>query len=428
MRSVKKEDSNIKVLLLNTSDIKGGAGRAAYRLHQGLQIISVDSQMLVQDKSSDSKTVIAPSTRLGESLARTRVAFDRLPLKFYPKRAQSTFSLQWLPDKAVPKIAQLEPDIINLHWIGEAFIRVETMSKFNRPLVWTLHDMWAFTGGCHYSQDCDRYTASCGTCPQLCSRENWDLSRWVWQRKSKDWKNLNLTIVTPSRWLGKCASSSSLFKNIRVEIIPNGLNVGTYKPLHRQAARELLKLPQDKKIILFGSLQATGDKRKGFHLLQPALQELSKSGWKDKLELVVFGSSKPEHPPELGFKAHYLGTFSDDLSLAIVYSAADVLVLPSTQENLANTVMEALACGTPCVAFDIGGMPDMIEHQKNGYLAQPYKIEDLAQGIAWVLENKERHQKLSYHAREKVEQEFTLEIQASRYVSIFSEILDGDNC
>jgi glycosyltransferase involved in cell wall biosynthesis len=184
-------------------------------------------------------------------------------------------------------------------------------------------------------------------------------------------------------------------------------------------------LPQDKQLVLFGALKATSDKRKGFHLLQPALQDLSKSGWQEGLELVIFGSSAPEKPLDLGFKTHYLGTLSDDLSLALVYSAADVFVLPSTQDNLPNTVLEAIACGTPCVAFNIGGMPDMIEHQKNGYLAQPYKIEDLAQGIAWVLENKERHRKLGDRAREKAEQEFTLEIQARRYLSLFTEILSG---
>jgi len=416
----------MKVLQLSTSDIKGGAARAAYRLHQGLQSIDVTSQILVQSKSSNDEAVAAPKTNLSEGIAKIKVTFDHLPLKLYPQRQGGTFSLQWLPDTVSSKVAQSAPDIINLHWINQGFIQIETLAKLKSPLVWTLHDMWAFTGGCHYSQDCDRYTATCGACPQLCSSKDWDLSRWIWKRKAKAWKNLNLTIVTPSKWLGKCANSSSLFKNLRVEIIPYGLDIEIYRPINRQVARELLKLPQDKQIILFGSLRATGDQRKGFHLLQPALQELSKSGWKDTLELVIFGASQPKHPPEFGFKAHYLGTLSDDLSLAIVYSAADVFVLPSTQDNLPNTVLEAIACGTPCVTFNIGGMPDMIEHQNNGYLAQPYKIEDLAQGIAWVLENKERHQKLSHRAREKVEQEFTLKIQASRYLSLFTDILGGD--
>ena len=415
----------MNVLLVSTYDIEGGAARAAYRLHQGLQGKGISSKMLVQDKSSNDVTVFAPKTRLDQGIARARLTLDALPLKFYRKRDSSTFSLQWLPDGIVPKITQLEPDVINLHWIGEAFLQAEAIAKFDKPLVWTLHDMWAFTGGCHYNQDCDRYTASCGACPQLGSSKDWDLSRWVWQRKAKTWKDLNLTIVCPSSWLAECARTSSLFKDVPVEVIPYGLDTGKYKPLNRKVARELLHLPQDKQLVLFGALKATSDKRKGFHLLQPALQDLSKSGWQEGLELVIFGSSAPDKPLDLGFKTHYLGTLSDDLSLALVYSAADVFVLPSTQDNLPNTVLEAIACGTPCVAFNIGGMPDMIEHQKNGYLAQPYKIEDLAQGIAWVLENKERHRKLGDRAREKAEQEFTLEIQARRYLSLFTEILSG---
>jgi len=414
----------MKVLQLSTFDIDGGAARAAYRLHQGLESIGVTSQMLVQSKSSHDEAVAAPKTNLSEGIAKTKVTFDHLPLKIYPQRQGTTFSPQWVPDTVISRVAQLAPDIINPHWINQGFVQIETLAKLKRPLVWTLHDMWAFTGGCHYNQDCDRYTASCGACPQLGSSKDWDLSRWVWQRKAKSWRNLNLTIVALSSWLAKCATSSSLFKDVRVELIPNGLDTEKYKPINRHVARDLLNLPQDKQLILFGSLKATGDKRKGFHLLQPALRDLSKSGWQDRLELVIFGASEPDNPPDFGLKAHYLGTFSDDLSLALVYSAVDVFVLPSTQENLANTVMEAIACGIPCVAFNIGGMPDLIEHQKNGYLAQPYKIEDLAQGIAWVLENEERHQKLSHRAREKAQQEFTLEIQARRYLSIFTEICE----
>jgi glycosyltransferase involved in cell wall biosynthesis len=414
----------MKSLLVSSFDIEGGAARAAYRLHQGLQSIGLHSQMLVQEKSSNDNSVIAPTTRLAEGISRMKLTFDALPLKLYRQRDSTTFSIQWFPDGIISKISQLEPDIINLHWTNEAFVQVETIAKLNKPVVWSLHDMWAFTGGCHYSQVCDRYIKSCGACPQLHSSKNWDLSRWIWQRKAKALRNPNLTIVAFSSWLAKCASSSSLFKDLRVELIPNGIDTTKYRAIERQVARELLQLPQDKHLVLFGSLKATSDKRKGFHLLQPALQDLSKSGWHDELELLILGASQPENPPDFGFKVHYLGTLSDDLALALVYSAADVFVLPSTQENLANTVMEALACGIPCVAFNIGGMPDMIEHQKNGYLAQPYKIEDLAQGIAWVLENGERHQKLSHRSREKVEQEFTLELQAYRYLSLFKEVSD----
>lgn len=283
--------------------------------------------------------------------------------------------------------------------------------------------MWAFTGGCHYTQDCDRYLSSCGACPQLGSQKESDLSRWIWRRKAKTYKNLNLTIVTPSLWLGKCAKSSTLLKDFRVECIPNGIDTEIYRPMDKSLARDALRLPQDKKLILFGSLRATSDRRKGFHLLQGALQELRNSDdLRDSTELVVFGSSEPSDPPKFGFKTHYLGSFNDDLALSFVYSAADVFVLPSIQENLANTVMEALACGTPCVAFDIGGMPDMIEHQQNGYLAEPYQTDSLAKGISLLIRDSSPYNYLSIRAREKVEKEFSLETQANLYSLIFKTI------
>lgn len=413
----------IKVLHLSNSD-DGGAGRAALRLSQGLRKMGVDSQVLVQFKSGDDKTVLAPRSSLEKVILKLKLTeyLDRLPLQFYRQRDAGDFSPELLPDAIASKVAQHNPDIINLHWVCNGFLKIETLAKLTQPLVWTLHDMWPFTGGCHYSQECDRYADSCGACPILHSDRNGDLSRWIWQRKAKAWKDLNLTIVTPSSWLAKCASSSSLFKNLRVEVIPNGLDTRKYKPVQRQIAREILDLPQDKYLVLFGAMYASSARRKGFHLLGPALQSLSQSGWQDKIELAVFGASEPTEPIELGFKSHYLGKLSDEISLALVYAAADVFVAPSLQDNLPNTVMEAIACGTPCVAFNIGGMSEMIEHQVNGYLAQPYQIDDLAQGIAWVIENRERHQKLCDRAREKAEQEFTLEIQARRYESVYQEL------
>lgn len=415
----------MKILLLSTDDIKPGAARAAYRFNQSLQSIGIHSQMLVQTKQSDDNTVIGikDSSGIGQTFTGLRLGLDKLPLRFYPNRENTTYSPQWLPDNIASKVAQLNPDLISLHWICQSYLQIETIAKLKKPIVWTLRDMWSFTGGCHYSSNCNHYTDSCGACPQLHSSKDWDLSRWVWRRKAKAWRNLDLTVVALSSWLGKCASSSSLFKNLRVEVIPNGIDTQKYRPINQQLAREILRLPQDKQLVFFGAARATSEKRKGFHLLQPALQNLSKSGYQDQLEVVIFGASEPDNPPDFGFKAYYLGKLSDDLLLALVYSAADVFIAPSTEENLANTVLEAIACGTPCVAFNIGGMPDLIEHQKNGYLAQPYEIEDLAQGIAWILENKERHHKLGNRAREKAEQEFTMAIQAHRYLSLFNEIL-----
>lgn len=409
----------MKILHLSTSDVEGGAARAAYRIHQGLKAKSVHSQMLVRAKSSIDRTVIPQEDLLTKLGPRS----NNLPLKLYPQRERKMFSPQWFPDMIAPQVKQLNPDLILLHWICNGYVKIETLAKFHKPLVWTLHDMWPLTGGCHSSGDCDRYKLSCGSCPQLNNQTNWDLSHWVWQRKVKAWQDLNLTIVSPSHWLADCAKSSSIFQNFSIEVIPHGLDLTKYKPIEQKLARTLLNLPQDKQLISFGS-GSTKDPNKGFHFLQEALEKLRQSEWKERIELVVFGSSPPDNPKSLGFKTHYLERFHDDLSLAIVFSAADVLVVPSKQEAFGQTASESLACGTPVVAFATTGLKDIIDSHHNGYLAKPFESEDLARGIAWVLGNDERHQKLRSNARVKAVREFSLELQAHRYLSLISNILN----
>jgi glycosyltransferase involved in cell wall biosynthesis len=410
----------MKILHLSTSDIDNGGARAAYRLHKGLQSIGSDSEMLVRAKFSFEETVTAETsvlTKLGPSAS-------GLPLRLYPKCKSGMFSTQWFPDKIASRANQINPDIINLHWVCNGYLQIEAISKLNKPLVWTLHDMWPFTGGCDYIQECEKYKDSCGACPQLQSSNSLDLSRWVWKRKAQAWKNANLTIVATSSWMADCARSSSLFKNLRVEVIPLGLDTDKYKPLNRQFSRELLNLPQDKQLVLFGAIGGDRNQRKGFHFLLPALQRLSSAGWEDRLEIVVFGSSAPKKPIELGFKIHYLGHLYDDISLALIYSAVDVMVVPSTQEAFGQTASEALSCGTPVVAFNSSGLKDIVDHRQNGYLANPFEVEDLAKGIAWVLTDDERFQKLHFSAREKSLQKFTSEAQARSYLSLYEEVLE----
>ena len=416
----------MKVLLVSNYDIKGGAARATYRLHEGLQSIAVNSQILVNYKCSNDENVRLMPSKLGEKFKSLRPKLNRLPLKLYPKLGQVIFSPQWVPDSLASEVAKINPDVINLHWVCEGYMQIETLAKFNKPVVWTLHDMWAFTGGCHYSENCDGYMNSCGACPQLHSTKDTDISRWIWQRKAQAWQNLALTLVTPSNWLAQCAKSSSLFNKYPVKVIANGLDPEVYKPLNRPQVRDSLNLPQNKQLVLFGAMQGTDDRWKGFPLLVPALQSLSKSGWQDKIELLVFGSSKPENPIDVGFKTHYLGRLEDE-SLAKVYAAADVMVVPSRYEAFGQTASEALACGAPVVAFDVTGLKDIVDGQQNGYLAKPYETEDLARGIAWVLEDPDRHQKLCRSARLKVEEKFTLEVQARAYKNLYEEILQAAN-
>lgn len=414
------------ILILSTSDIGSGAARAAYRLHKGLQSLGHSSLMLVQNKFGDDHTVLAATSLspLQKGLIKLRRQIDRLPLKCYSRNEPTMFSPQWFPDVLQSRVSQLNPDVISLHGVCGGYLRIETVAKFGKPIVWTLHDMWAFTGGCHYTQACDRYTQSCGQCPQLNSTKEQDLSRWVWERKSQTWPQSNLSIVTPSKWMAQCARESSLLRNIQTTVIPNSIDIDIYKPVARHTARELIHLPKEKKLVLFGAINGTNDQRKGFHLLQKALKYLGQSEWRDKLELVVFGSSESNDTSLLGFKTHYLDRINDETLLATIYAAADAFVVPSVQDNLPNTVMESLSCGTPCVAFDIGGMADMIEHHHNGYLAKPFDITDFAQGIDWILSNEGRQEELSHRARQKVEVEFILEKQAQRYFTLFQEKID----
>ncbi len=412
----------MKTLLLNTSDINGGAAKAAYSLHRGLQHLGVDSTLLVQRKLSSDRTVTIPKSSF---FTHARMGLDQLPLKGYSRRQATLFSPQCIPDDLGAQIAAHNPDLINLHWVNAGFLQIESLAKFHRPIVWTLHDMWAFTGGCHYTQDCDRYTQDCGQCPQLGSARDRDLSRWIWQRKAKAWRQLNLTLVSPSRWLAQAAATSPLFHNTRIEVIPNGLDTQVYRPIAKSTARELLHLPQDKHLVLFGAINAISDKRKGAQLLQATLQILQQQLGHAALELVIFGAMPPAVPVDYGFPTHYLGRLSDDLSLALIYAAADVFVQPSTQDNLPNTIMEALSCGVPCVGFNIGGIPDLIDHHVNGYLAQPFDVHDLAQGIAWTLADPERYTQLARQSRQKVEANFSREMQAQRFYALFAELLSS---
>jgi glycosyltransferase involved in cell wall biosynthesis len=350
---------------------------------------------------------------------------DTLPLRMYPRRRRVSWSVGWLWNNFRTRALRENPDLIHIHWVGQGFVPIKALAELKLPLVWTLHDMWAFTGGCHYSRDCQRYRQSCGACPELSSQRENDLTRWVWKQKKRHWKGIDLTIVTPSKWLSTCSQSSSLFRNRSTEVIPYGLDLNVYKPLERSLAREITNLNKDKKIILMSALAATEDPRKGFPDLVAAAEHLAQAGWGQKAELLVLGSSRPIHPPRIALPVNFAGILHDDVSLSLYYRAADAFVAPSSQDNLPNTVMEAMACGTPCAAFNIGGMTDMIEHQRTGYLARPFDTEDLARGLAWILEDATRAQQLSEAARGKVEAEFTLESVAQRYRDLYSRLL-GD--
>jgi glycosyltransferase involved in cell wall biosynthesis len=411
----------MKILYLNGADNEGGAAKAATRLLHGIHAQGAEAALFVQRKFGDDPLVKGPDSRLAKVMGFARPTLEETLFGIPPGKLKGPFSAAFLPDGLLPQVTSFTPDIIHLHWVAR-MMRLETLNRLKVPIVWTMHDSWAFTGGCYLPLDCTRYVDSCGRCPVLGTSREHDLSRRVWRRKQKAWHGLNLTVVAPSRWMGERAKSSSLFSEVRVEVIPNGIDVQRYKPFDKRAARELFSLPHDKKLVLFGAKGAMSDRNKGFHLLQEALRELASGPMRDKIELLIFGTSAPEPPQELGFRTHYLGWLSDDVSLALLYSAADIFVFPSIQESLGYTAMEAMACGTPCAAFNQGGVPDLIDHLKNGYLARPFETADLAKGIAWVLETEERNCELENNARQKVSREFSLEKVAERHMALYRDL------
>lgn len=410
----------IKVLIVNTSDIEGGAARAAFRLHESLLLKNINSQMLVMKKLSDVTSVLGPENKFKKGLARLRSILDYLPLKKYKNKTNHLFSSAWLPfSEVVEHINKIAPDIVHLHWIAGGMIRIEDLAKIKAPIIWSLHDMWPFTGGCHYAENCNAFQKNCGNCPVLKADKKNDLSSKVFHRKQKTYnKKENITIIGLSNWLAQQAISSSLFSQYQIINIPNPIDTKTFSAFDKTKAREIFNLPLNKNIILFSAIGAASDPRKGFNQLIEALNKIQNKN----SELVIFGSNAPIENYILNKKTYYLGHLNTDEELRVLYSAADVMIVPSLQENLSNTIMESLACGIPVVSFNIGGNSDLISHKVNGYLATPYDTTDLAKGIDWIL-NASNYQQLSTAAREKVLSTFDSNLVADRYITLYKNIL-----
>jgi glycosyltransferase involved in cell wall biosynthesis len=410
----------MKILIINSTDIIGGAARGAYRIHKGLQGLGVDSIMVVQTKASDDPSVMGARGKTAKLLNQLRPHLESLPLKLY-KNHPVEWNVEWLPRYITNSVSRFNPDIINLQ-LTNNFLPLTVLPKLKKPLVWTFHGCWAFTGGCHYPYDCTRYRKNCGVCPQLGSKHEHDLSRWLWNRKAHYWKNINITVAAVSRWMAECAQYSSLFQNSRIEVIPNGLDVQLFKPIEKRLARKILNLPFDKSLVLFGAVSPFSH-RKGFALLSSALHKLKSAGFGERMELAVFGASRPSAGFDLSFPVHYLGYLHDDYSLVLAYSACDLMLVPSIEEAFGQTASEAMACGTPVVAFNIGGLKDIVDHQQNGYLARPFDTNDLAYGIAWILSDTANHQNLCRTSRAKAAREFNLSSIAGKYLALYEELL-----
>lgn len=404
----------MNVLHINQSDISGGAAIAGYRLHQGLLDKGIKSRLLVGQVKTDNNLVASVSHN------------HRIEKRLEPITRQ--LGLNYIHLFSTNKITQhkfyQDADILNFHNLHTGYFNYLVISALttNKPAVFTLHDMWSFTGHCAYSYDCERWQSGCGKCPNLdtypaVTRDNtrieWKLKNWVYSRS-------NLTIVTPSHWLTKQAQQSML-NRFSIHHIPYGIDTEAYQPLDSEQCRYLLGISNNKKVLLFAA-DSLKDTRKGGDLLFKALQSLPAS-LKAETVLLTFGSGGDAISKQLGIKTINLGYISSDRLKSIAYSAADLFIFPTRADNLPLVLQESMACGTPMISFKIGGVPDLVRPSVTGYLAIPEDANDLLNGIVQILEDEALRKRMSHNCREIALAEYPLELQAKRYIELYHQIL-----
>lgn len=414
----------MRVVHVSTTDVKGGAARAAHRLHQGFDETAVNSRMYVRKKLSalDAVLQFCPDKSLYGECKRV-FRYARIQKDYFPRYVSRPWSTGDLVNDDRTRfcgevVDQLPPaDIYNLHWVA-GFVDIPTFfERVDKPIIWTLHDMNPFTGGCHYSFGCSRFEESCGRCPKLDSVKENDPSRRSWKRKHNAFEQKiqrgQIHIVAPSKWLVEQAEKSSLLGNAPIHHVPYGLDDSRFRPRDVPKERRNLNIPKDRKVVLFVAYSST-DPRKGSNLLIDALKHANIK----KLTLVSVGKNEPEVPQRLSHI--HVGYVDDDKKMARLYSLADLFVIPSLQDNLPNTVLESLACGTPVVGFDEGGIPDMVRPGETGWLAEAARVDKLRSKIEEALKNDTERRRMSEKCRQTVMNEYRMDIQARRYKNIYS--------
>lgn len=409
----------MKVLLVNTSETTGGAAIACGRILKALRSEGVDASMMVRNAERQGEGVISAGSPLRKKwcFLKERAAIwaangfskDKI---FYVDIANSGIDI-------TKTDAFRQADIIHLHWINQGFISLcglEKIIRSGKPIVWTMHDMWPFTGICHHADSCTKYSSECHDCPLLPKRGCTDLAKRTFRRKMAALEHADITFVGCSNWLANLCSKSRIAAGHKVVSIPNPIDTGVYAPMDKAAIRRKIGLPTDKKLILFSAVKTT-DIRKGMQYFQDCCRILKESG-QDDIEVLILGMNGETLASTLPLPSRALGYVGEGISLAEFYNAADVFVTPSLQENLPNTIMEALSCGVPCVGFEIGGIPEMIDHRVNGYVAEYKSAEDLARGISWVL-NEANYSELCRSARAKVLGSYSEKVVAQRYMSLY---------
>lgn len=409
----------MKVIQISHTDATGGASRAAYRIHHALRKSGVDSRMWVNKATMGDWTVKGPSSAIERVAAACRSQLSRPLCRVLQISRNEIHSPAVVPSQWVRRINSCDADVIHLHWVQSEMLSVSDIGRITKPIVWTLHDMWGFCGAEHYAED-DRWRVGYRRDNRPENESGIDLNRWTWNRKKRLW-NKPMQIVTPSHWLAKCVGESSLMRNWPITVIPNPIDTSDWQPIPQRLARELLHLPPDVPLLLFGAMDGGKDPRKGFDLLLSAISKLRNYPEAKDIVLVVFGQLEPKVSVDLGFPLVYTGHLHDNLSLRALYSAADMLVLPSRQDNLPNTGVESLTCGTPVVAFNVCGLPDIVCHEKTGYLAKAFDVSDFARGIIWVLKQRGSGM-LCMQARERAVSQFSNTIVSKKYKDTYRHV------
>ncbi len=409
----------MRILLVNTYDNRGGASIASLRLLEGLLSSNVDASLLVQEKRTRHDHVIGPESSFERFYFPMRPYLDFIPswLSMFKRKP---FFPAMLGGNLVKKINDINPDIVHLNWVCGGLLAIEELAKIDYPVVWSLHDMWPFTGGCHNAQDCKKFEKQCGACPHFFLPWRYDLSRFTHNRKQKVYKNLKLHITSPSSWLTDLAKRSSLLRDFRIRTIPNMLDTDRFLVYDKTEARRKLQLKDNKLYLAFGAIEPTSNPLKGYHMLTEALESLNVVD----VELLVFGTKQKGTSQINGIPVKYFGFIENHEELNRVYSAADVMVVPSFQESFGQTLTEAMASGTPVVAFNATGPADIIDHMQNGYLAKAYDTKDLAKGIKMILEDGNLRVQFSRKARKTVEDKFSYQAVVPHWIDFYHNILN----
>lgn len=410
--------------ILSTSDSAGGASRAAYRLYRALRCCAPGTSMTVMDKKSDDWGVRGPANAYEKVKRYLRPKIGGRLTALQKSADYGIHSLNILPSNMAAGINRSAVDLVNLHWVGGETLSIEDLGRIRKPLVWTFHDMWPLCGAEHVTDDGPHARWRTGYFPdnRVPGSSGLDLDRHTWNRKRRAWTR-PVQVVSPSRWLADCVRNSALMHDWPVTVIPNVLQTDVFKPLDREHSRHALNLPLDRPIVLFGALGGTRDPNKGYDLLLEALHILSLGGAQPLC--VVFGQGEPRQPLPVPFPVRWMGHIGDDTTLALIYSAADVMVAPSRLENLPQSGTEAHACGCPVVAFDCTGLPEVVEHQATGYLARPFDPRDLANGIAWVLGESGLRRRLGDAARARAVRLWSPQAVVPAYVQLYESVIDS---